>query len=399
MITIDSLNVSFREKFNHEATLTVQSPGRINIIGEHTDYNNGFVLPAAIDKYIYIGLSKREDNQLNLYSEDYKEAYITDLNTTKTNAPDWAKYIIGVAQLIHKRTKLVTGFNLYLEGDVPLGAGLSSSAALSCATGFAINELFNLDLSRLEIALIGQQTEHEYIGLQCGIMDQFASVLGKENHAIKLDCRNLDYEYIPLDWADYEILLLNTNVKHNLASTAYNDRRHSCELGVQWIKEHYPEANSLRDITLEQLDAIVKPKDKEVYTKCRFIIEENQRVLDAVQALQNKDILLLGQLLFQAHWALSNEYAVSCEELDFLVAAAEKHESVVGARMMGGGFGGCTINLIKKGKMEEFIQDIAPAYKEKFYLELSPIKVKISNGTSRLFKNPIEASKSSTRDT
>lgn len=382
MTTKESMEVSFKNYFNEDATLVVKSPGRINIIGEHTDYNNGFVLPAAIDKYIYVALNIRQDQLLNLYSKDYNQSYQTDLSIADPNAPEWAKYIIGVAQLINKKTNTIKGFNLYLEGDVPLGAGLSSSAALSCATAFALNELFDGRLSRIQLAEIGQQTEHQYIGLKCGIMDQFASVLGKDNHAIKLDCRDLSYEYVPLDWTEYEILLLNTNVKHNLASTAYNDRRNACEQGVNLIREQFPEVQSLRDVTLQQLDDIVKPNNMEVYVKCRFIIQENERLLKAVDALRKHNIPNLGELLFDAHWALSKEYEVSCPELDFLVSSAEKLEAVVGARMMGGGFGGCTINLVKKGQSEEVVNAISPIYKETFNLELTPIKAKISNGTS-----------------
>ena len=382
MTTKESMEVSFKNYFNEDATLVVKSPGRINIIGEHTDYNNGFVLPAAIDKYIYVALNIRQDQLLNLYSKDYNQSYQTDLSIADPNAPEWAKYIIGVAQLINKKTNTIKGFNLYLEGDVPLGAGLSSSAALSCATAFALNELFDGRLSRIQLAEIGQQTEHQYIGLKCGIMDQFASVLGKDNHAIKLDCRDLSYEYVPLDWTEYEILLLNTNVKHNLASTAYNDRRNACEQGVNLIREQFPEVQSLRDVTLQQLDDIVKPNNMEVYVKCRFIIQENERLQKAVNALREHNIPNLGELLFDAHWALSKEYEVSCPELDFLVSSAEKLEAVVGARMMGGGFGGCTINLVKKGQSEEVVNAISPIYKETFNLELTPIKAKISNGTS-----------------
>src|SRR5690606_35194754 len=201
--------------------------------------------------------------------------------------------------------------------------GLSSSAALTCAAGFGLNELFNCNLSRLDIAKIGQQTEHEYIGLMCGLMDQFASVMGQKYSAIKLDCKDLSYEYIPIDWSDYEILLLNTNVKHNLASTAYNDRRAACEQGVAWVREHEPAVSSLRDVSITQLDKWVKGKNLDVYTKCRFVIEENQRVQEACKTLQNNDIDKLGKLLFTAHWALSREYEVSCPELDFLIEAAE----------------------------------------------------------------------------
>lgn len=384
MITKDSISTSFKNKFNVEPTLTVKSPGRINIIGEHTDYNNGFVLPAAIDKYIYVGISKRSDNELNLFSKDYNQSYCAAINASADNAPEWAKYIIGVSQLINKKTNKVKGFNLSIEGDVPLGAGLSSSAALSCATGYAINEIFNCNLSRVDIAKIGQQTEHEYIGLKCGIMDQFASILGKINHAIKLDCKDLTYEYIPVDWSEYEILLLNTNVKHNLASTAYNDRRNSCEQGVSWVKANYPTVETLRDVTLEQLDELVKPKDLDTYTKCRFIIQENQRLLEASEALKSKSIAQLGDLLFKAHWALSKEYDVSCPELDFLVSAAAESADVVGARMMGGGFGGCTINIVKKGCTANFIQEITPKYEQQFNLQLSPIQISLGEGTSLL---------------
>lgn len=382
MTTKESLNQIFNEKFAVDAQVFAKSPGRINIIGEHTDYNNGFVLPAAIDKYIYVAVSERTDSELHLFSGDYNEAYTTELNADHTEAPEWAKYIIGVSQLINKQTNKVKGFNLYLNGDVPLGAGLSSSAALSSAVGFALNTLFSCELSRVEIAKIGQKTEHEYIGLKCGIMDQFASVLGKKNHAIQLDCKDLSYEYVPIDWSEYEIILLNTNVKHNLASTAYNDRRNSCEQGVAWVKEEYPSVQSLRDVTIEQLDQLVKPKDLDTYTKCKFIIEENQRLKNAAEALKSNNIDELGRLLFAAHWALSKEYEVSCPELDFLVSASEKSENVVGARMMGGGFGGCTINILKKGTTASFIQEVSQVYQDTFGFALTPIQINLGEGSS-----------------
>ncbi len=382
MTTKESLNQIFNEKFAVSAQVFAKSPGRINIIGEHTDYNNGFVLPAAIDKYIYVAVSERTDSELHLFSGDYNEAYTTELNADHTEAPEWAKYIIGVSQLINKQTNKVKGFNICLNGDVPLGAGLSSSAALSSAVGFALNTLFSCELSRVEIAKIGQKTEHEYIGLKCGIMDQFASVLGKKNHAIQLDCQDLSYEYVPIDWSEYEIILLNTNVKHNLASTAYNDRRNSCEQGVAWVKEEYPSVQSLRDVTIEQLDQLVKPKDLDTYTKCKFIIEENQRLKNATEALKSNNIDELGRLLFAAHWALSKEYEVSCPELDFLVSASEKSENVVGARMMGGGFGGCTINILKKGTTASFIQEVSQVYQDTFGFALTPIQINLGEGSS-----------------
>jgi len=239
-----------------------------------------------------------------------------------------------------------------------------------------------LGFDRFELAKIGQATEHNYIGLKCGIMDQFASVLGKQDHAIKLDCKDLTYEYVPIDWSEYEILLLNTNVKHNLASTAYNDRRNSCEQGVAWVKEHFPEVESLRDVTLTQLDTFVKDKEQDTYTKCRFVIEENQRLLAASEALINNNIEELGKLLFSAHWALSKEYEVSCPELDYLVSAAEASAHVVGARMMGGGFGGCTINIIHKGQSDAFVEEVSAAYEAKFGFPLTPIRINLGEGSS-----------------
>ncbi|MGV0919033.1 galactokinase [Empedobacter falsenii] len=382
MIAKETIIQAFKEQFNQEPTTIVKSPGRINIIGEHTDYNQGFVMPAAIDQYIYVAVSARNDNELHLYSADYKENYQTVLNQDLTNAPDWSKYIIGVSEIIQAKTSKINGFNAYVVGDVPLGAGLSSSAAFSSAIGFALNELFQIGLSRVDLAKVGQQTEHDYVGVKCGIMDQFASIMGKDNHAIQLDCRDLSFDYVPLDWEDYEILLLNTNVKHNLASSAYNDRRAACEQAVNWIKEQYSSVESLRDVTVEQLEEFVLPKSQDVYTKSRFVVEENDRVTKANIALKNHEFDALGRLLFEAHWALSKQYEVSCDELDFLIENVQKIPEVIGARMMGGGFGGCTINIIKKGNRDQVIEKITPLYKAKFGFEPTALKVSIGNGTS-----------------
>ena len=384
MHTKETLEQAFQDHFAVKADLCVKSPGRINIIGEHTDYNNGFVMPAAIDKYIYVALSKRNDNTISLFSSDYNESYETTLGASTETAPDWSKYILGAAAIVNEKNNSLAGFNLYVVGDVPLGAGLSSSAAFSCATTFALNELFDAKIERIEIAKIGQRIEHEFIGLKCGLMDQFASVMGKNNHAIKLDCQDLSFEYVPIDWSAYEILLLNTNVKHTLASSAYNKRRESCEQGVAWVKEHDSSVKSLRDVTLAQLEEFVRPKSEDTYTKCKFVVEENQRLQQAAKALEENEIPTLGNLLYQAHWALSKEYEVSCAELDYLIEAAQKNDYVVGARMMGGGFGGCTINIIKKGRSQEFVDNIAPAYEQKFGFALSPIQINLGDGTSIL---------------
>jgi len=370
----------FEEVFGIAPDVLAKSPGRINIIGEHTDYNEGFVLPTAIDKAIYVAVGKREDTRIHLFAEDFKEGFETDLKDIKPSEVGWANYILGVVHQIQERGKVISGFNLYVDGDVPLGAGLSSSAAVECAAGFALNELFGLSFDRKDIARIGQLAEHTYAGVKCGIMDQFASVLSKKGHVIRLDCRSLDFVYVPLELGDYEIVLFNTHVKHSLASSAYNNRRTLCEQGVSWVREKYPEVRSLRDVTLDMLDETVRPRDEDTYVKCRYVIQENERLNRACRALECGDIEELGKQMFLTHQALSKEYEVSCAELDFLVDYVTQVPQVVGARMMGGGFGGCTINIIAKGYGKVLADQIAPLYKEKFGLELECIFVHADEG-------------------
>ncbi|HEY1023469.1 MAG TPA: galactokinase, partial [Flavisolibacter sp.] len=344
----------FQQRFGTEPLL-VRSPGRVNVIGEHTDYNNGFVLPAAIDKAIYIGVSRREDNEIVLYSEEFKQEHRSTVPGVAITDKQWPNYILGVVDQLNKRGHAISGFNLNIDGDVPVGAGLSSSAAVECATAFALNELFSLGIDKMELALIGQKAEHTFAGVMCGIMDQFASVFGKAGHVIRLDCQSLDYTYVPLTLEGFKILLLNTNVKHSLASSEYNTRRQECAEGVRLLQEGGEAVESLRDANLSMITKHIKDKNDVVYRRCKFIVEENQRLLAACEALEAGDLKTLGLNMYGSHDGLQHEYEVSCKELDFLVDAVRGNDAVVGARMTGGGFGGCTINIIKEEAIDALV--------------------------------------------
>jgi galactokinase len=382
-VDVDHLKIVFRELYADEPLL-VRSPGRINIIGEHTDYNSGLVMPAAIDKAIYIGISKRDDEEIHLYAEDYKQIHTSQLSELKVSQKGWPNYILGVVDQLLKGGYCIGGFNLYIDGDIPLGAGLSSTAAVECAAAYALDQLYALSIPQLEIALIAQKAEHVFAGVSCGIMDQFASVFGKKDHAIMLDCRSMDYQYIPLHLKGYQFLLLNTNVKHSLSDSAYNERRAQCEQGVSWVKKDYPEVNSLRDVDLHMLAECVEPKDRNVYEKCRFIVNENQRLIKAAAHLKEGNLEALGQLLFETHRSLSEDYEVSCKELDFLVDAVKDLDAVLGARMMGGGFGGCTINIVKSDEMDNLINMVSTKYLNEFGIKLDAYLVETDSGTSHV---------------
>ncbi len=379
----DDVKKIFVEKFKTEP-LIVRSPGRINIIGEHTDYNNGFVLPAAIDKAIYIAASKRDDYLISLHAANFNEDFTVKISEIAPSKQNWPNYILGIVDQLKKINKNITGFNAVVDGDVPLGAGLSSSAAVECATVFALNELFELQLDKMQMVKLAQAAEHAFAGVKVGIMDMFASMFGKKENVIKLDCRSLQYEYVPFHLPGIKIVLLNTNVKHSLASTEYNTRRKECEQGVEWIKENHPEVNSLRDATIEMLNTMVLPKDKLVYKRCRFIVEEIQRLLQACEDLKKDDVSALGKKMFATHDGLSKDYEVSCKELDFLVDAVRNNKNVFGARMMGGGFGGCTINLVKEEAVENLVEDVGNIYQKEMNLPLTAYIVSIEDGTSVL---------------
>lgn len=384
MIYVDKLNNFFQSKFG-QIPLLVKSPGRINLIGEHTDYNNGFVLPAAIDKAIYVAVSKREDNKIYLHALEYNEECIVDLGDLHSAENKWSAYVLGVVEQLQKRNYPVKGFNIVIDGDVPVGAGMSSSAAVECATAFALNELFDLGISKFDMVKIAQKAEHEFVGLQCGIMDMFASMFGKKDHVIRLDCRSLEYDYVPLHFEGTKIVLLDTNVKHSLASSEYNTRRQQCEAGVAMIQKFHPEVQTLRDATVEMLDKYVK-SDPVVYKRCKFIVEENARLLSACDDLKSNNIHAFGQKMYETHYGLSKEYEVSCEELDLLVEFVKDNPSVFGARMMGGGFGGCTINLVKEEAIEELIFKTSNQYKQETGKNLNAYVATIDNGTRLIGK-------------
>ena len=377
---IKKIKASFVEKFN-EQPLVFRSPGRVNILGEHTDYNDGFVLPAAIDKYIYVAISKRTDSRICLYSNEFGESFSCDVKEVEKTPMQWPNYILGVVDQLQKKGILLTGFNLLIDGDIPIGAGMSSSAAVECAAIFALNEIFNIGLSRIDLVPLAQKAEHVFAGVHCGIMDQFASMFGKKDQVIKLDCRSLDYEYVPLKLDGYKVVLFNTNVKHNLASSEYNIRRQQCESGVAIIKRQIPGVKSLRDVNMEMLEQYVEPVDPLVFQRCKYVVLENERLLGACDDLRKQDLKGLGQKMYQTHQGLSNLYEVSCKELDFLVEFVKRQPGVAGARMMGGGFGGCTINIIEDAAIEPLIESISHAYQQSMNLPLTAYIVSIVDGT------------------
>jgi galactokinase len=369
----------------HNSTpLIVRSPGRINLIGEHTDYNEGYVLPAAIDKAAYIAVSLRNDEEIHLTASDLNETFSINTGDLKPIGDiSWPNYILGAAAQFKEKGKLIKGFNAILSSDIPIGAGLSSSAAVECSVVFALNELLQTKLEKIEMVKMAQRAEHEYAGVKCGIMDQFASMFGKKEHVLRLDCRSLQYEYFPLKMEGLKIVLLDTGVKHSLASSEYNVRREQCEEGVATIQKKYADVESLRDADIKMINECIDASSL-IYRRCKFIVEENMRLLHACEALAVSDIETFGKKMYATHEGLSKEYEVSCPELDFLVNAVKDDTGVIGARMMGGGFGGCTINLVRKEAVDDLIQRVTPLYKEAINLELKNYIVSPENGTSVL---------------
>ncbi len=359
------------------------SPGRINLIGEHTDYNGGFVLPGAIDKAMYCEIKPNATKKVRAYALDLSES--TGFGLEEVNKPkeQWARYIFGVCREMIKRGAAVPGFDVVISGDVPLGAGMSSSAALESCVGFALNDQFNLGFDRFELAKIGQATEHNYCGVKCGIMDQFASCFGKEGSLIRLDCRSLEYEYVPFHPKGYRLVLINTCVAHELASSAYNKRRESCEHVVSVIAKRHPGVKLLRDANMDLLKEVKAEVSEEDYMRAEFVIEEIQRLLDACEALKKDDYETVGKKMYETHEGLSKLYEVSCPELDFLNNIA-KDCGVTGSRVMGGGFGGCTINLVKDSLHDDFVKKASEAYEKKFGIVPKVYDVVIKDGARKI---------------
>jgi galactokinase len=357
-----------REQFirlYHQQPLIVTSPGRINLIGEHTDYNNGFVLPAAIDKKIIYAIALNGTQQCNAFAAFNQQQVSFDLRDVKPT-PGWINYLMGVVNQLQQQGFPVTGFDCVIDGDIPIGAGMSSSAAVEGGLVVALDQLMGYGLTRMQMARIGQLAEHTFPGVQCGIMDQFANLHGKKAQVMLLDCRSLEYTYYPFEFPDYKVVLCNSMVHHSLASSEYNTRRNQCEAGVKAIKSIYPQVQSLRDADMTMLEAVRNNITTVVYQRCAYVIAEIERVPQACALLQQGNLSRFGELMYATHEGLSKLYEVSCPELDYLVALARQRPEVAGARMMGGGFGGCTINLVKASQVEAYTAFIQNTYQQQF---------------------------------
>ena len=376
------ISEKFKTLFGNEGEFFA-SAGRINLIGEHTDYNGGYVFPGAIDKGIIAEIALNGSDKVCAFSLDMDEYVEFGLNEEDKPHQSWACYLFGVCRETIKRGGKVAGFNTVFAGDVPLGAGLSSSAALESTYAFAINELNGNGIDRFELAKIGQSTEHNYCGVKCGIMDQFASCFGREGSLIRLNCKTLEYKYFPFNPKGYKLVLVDSCVKHELASSAYNKRRQSCENAAAAIRKNHPEVEFLSDAKRLWLDEVRSDIPQEDFLRAEYVIGEVQRVLDVGDALERADYETVGELMYQTHFGLSHLYEVSCEELDFLNKLARKME-VTGSRVMGGGFGGCTINLVKEELYQDFVDAAIEKFTQKFGHAPKIYDVVISDGARKL---------------
>jgi galactokinase len=378
----------FRSRFGDaEGVCVFRAPGRVNLIGEHTDYNDGFVLPVAIDRDIVVVCRRRSDERINVYSTNIQEDAsftLDDIARERVQVPKWACYILGVASVLAEGGAKLCGVDAVLESDVPVGAGLSSSAALEISSGFALLRVSGVPIDRLELALAGQRAEHEFVGTQCGIMDQYVATMGVHDAALLIDCRTLKSVSIPIDTTETSIVICNSGVKHDLATSAYNERRKECESAVETLKTVLPDIRALRDVSIEQLHEHQKLLAPVVLRRARHVVTENDRTLQAADALRNGNMADMGRLMYASHTSLSEDYEVSVAELDILVDETLKIPSVYGARMTGGGFGGCTVNLVKREGVHEFEERMTRAYKNATGRSLQIYVCEVVNGVEEV---------------
>ncbi|GAB3635130.1 galactokinase [Hymenobacter arcticus] len=381
-MTIPTLTAAFERHFGALPDLVLRAPGRINLIGEHTDYNDGLVLPAAIDKEIRFAMRLNGTDRIRLAALDFDathEVAVADI----APIPDghWANYQLGVVAGLLKRGAVVPGFDCAFGGDIPSGAGLSSSAAVECGVAWGLNELLHLGLDTMTLAHIAQMAEHEYAKVMCGLMDQFASLFGRAGHVVELDCRSLEYAYFPFNTADCRLVLCNSGVKHALADSEYNTRREECARGVDILQAKNPKINSLRDATLPDIEAAQAELGEVVAKRCRYVVEENQRVRDLTARLaEHQSLAEVGELLYASHAGLRDLYQVSCNELDVLVELSRQAPGCYGARMMGGGFGGCTLNLVATHQVKEFLAHMKQGYHDQLGLKLDTYVTTLADG-------------------
>jgi galactokinase len=362
-----------------------RAPGRVNLIGEHTDYNDGFVMPFAIDRATIVAGTARSDRKIEAVAHDMNDSATIDLAAEpKKQQKSWTDYVEGTARCVEESFGRITGANIVIASDVPIGSGLSSSAALETSIGFALLSLSGMEIDRKKLAFAAQKAEHEYAGIRSGIMDQFASSFCKKGSAMLLDCRSLETEQIPFETADSITIVCDTKVEHSLASSEYNKRRQECEEGVETLKRFYPEIKALRDVTIEQLESHKDELSDVVYRRCRHVVTENERTLKAAEHFKKKNIDAAGELMFQSHRSLRDDYEVSCVELDELVDIASRTEGVYGARMTGGGFGGCTVNIVKREMADEFIRAATDGYKTRFGKEPGIYIFQAADGASEI---------------
>lgn len=380
---------AFLSVFKSEQERIFLAPGRINIIGEHVDYSDGFVLPAAIDKHICFAVKKLDDSEIcTFFAKDFNDSFSFNVKEKqKPVSQTWVNYLLGVFNAIQESGKEIGGLEIAFSSTIPMGSGLSSSAALECGFAFILNELFDLNLSKKELALIGQKSEHTFVGVKCGIMDQFSSVFGKEHQVIMLDCNSLEHQYFEANIDGYSLVLFDSCVKHTHLTSGYNDRRNDVDKGKKILWEKFPEIEKFRDFTFEMLDEVGAEMGETSYKRCLYLLKEIKRVEKAAKALSEGNAEYLGKLLTETHSGLSTEFEVSCDELDFMVEETLKENSVLGARIMGGGFGGCSINLIKDENVDNVISTITDKYKNAFDIEMKVYRIKISDGINEYKEN------------